>query len=166
MTAANGTKQFCDKHIENAERMAAAEIKIETHGEQVEDLYDKHNELVKMMGQMKVCIEAMNGNVTRGFEKQSMVYQQLHDAFQARTDLTNSLLVKYDKIIDGFNQQLATINLKLAELDKFDWFRKRLNKAKEWLPDAVIWLIVVTLVFLLAEHWTNLSAKIGRLLNR
>lgn len=160
------TNEHCGEHEENIKTISRIETTVKSHEERISDLYDKHEEVMDMLTQMKVCMENMNGNMQKNFIKQELTYGQLNQSFLDHTNLSNSLLEKYDKIIENFNSQLSVINGKLSELDKFKWFRDRLNKAKECLPDVVLWIFIAFLAFLASEHWLDLSGKIGRWLNR
>jgi hypothetical protein len=135
----------CENHERTMERVANTESMsqqsarvLEIHDGQIEDLFEKYNiqnkeytKIIESLARMEVNQENYMGTVT--------------ELSKSITSFKNEIKSKFASI-DMFGQ---AVNEKFTELNKFDWFRKRINHWHDNLPTYVV-LFFVGLVLLIA----------------
>ena len=145
----------CGHHERTMERVARAEAKCEVAEAQgklqegeISDLYSKYNEQRDILNQNKVCLEKLAVMISEGFKTQNAI------SAAVKTDLTE-LNTKYDENNKTVNKEIKDAKARLDDLDKFEWFRKRVNKWRDNLPACIICGLLGIIVLLVSLHWAD-----------
>jgi len=128
------------------------ETKITSYEINVRDLYEKHNEVLDLVRQTKTCLEVMNNRMKDSFDQSHVRQTEIINLFKERT-------VQRDK--EQYEVTLHLLNLykKLDILDRFAWFRSKMN----WVHDNLFWaacsILAIFVIALSLLHSTNEGFK-------
>ena len=131
------------EHCEGHSGMLAL---LQEHSKAIADLYDKHDNTMLLLNEIKLCTATMAMKLDNGFEQANKNISHLSDKiekFQVERDKT---LFHYDGIVDDIRKQLA-------ELNEFKWFRTRLNRWKDNLPSFIFGLLMMLIGLLAILNW-------------
>lgn len=120
------------------------------HSKAIADLYEKHDETRRVLEEIKLCTMSMSLKMEQGFKECNDSISKLTcEVAYSRTERTETLK-HYDGIVE-------TVNKRLDELDKFKWFRDRINNWHDNLP-AIIFSIVMSFIgLMMILHWVNVG---------
>ena len=143
----------CPNHVDNSERIASTETTIEQHERQITALFTKDDSLVRLLTDVKVCVERGNAQMKAGFASQAVEMGTLKKAFEARVEYSDEKIGYYEKVVEGFNR-------KFDDLDKFKWFRDGMNVLHDEAPGFIArWVaygIGIILLFMVFIHWLDI----------
>jgi uncharacterized coiled-coil DUF342 family protein len=118
--------------VEEAQKGMAREMD-EKH-EQITDLYDKHNESVN---EYKLII----AQLTR-METNQVHY--INDIKHLCTTLTDHITKSDTTFVE--------IAKAISDINRFKWFRDRINKLRDNLPGIIFWIVLGLIVMLVIAH--------------
>ena len=120
------------------------------HSRAIADLYEKHDDVKTMLAEIKLCTATMQLEMKQGFkEANDSITKLTCEIAQSRVERTETLK-HYDSIVE-------TVSKRLDELDKFKWFRDRLNRWHDNLPVIIFSLIMSIIGILTILHWINIG---------
>lgn len=120
------------------------------HSKTIADLYEKHDETRKVLEEIKLCTMSMSLKMEQGFKECNDSISKLTcEVAHSRIERTETLK-HYDGIVE-------TVSKRLDELDKFKWFRDRINKWHDNLPVIIFSFIMSIIGILTILHWINIG---------
>lgn len=131
----------CPEHDEMRRITARTEAKVEMTENQISDLYDKHEEMMKLLNTISTCVQTTNEQMKAGFERQTITLSNFLHSYNER--------VAYgDKIIEERSKELAIIKEDLAHIKKSSWLLDGMNKLRDHLPPWVMKMILIVIALL------------------
>jgi chromosome condensin MukBEF ATPase and DNA-binding subunit MukB len=135
---------------ENCEMHSGTQALLAEHSKAIVDLYDKHDNVMALLNEIKLCTATMAMKLDNGFEQANKNISHLSDKIEKFQIEREKTLSYYDAIVDDIQKQLA-------ELNEFKWFRTRLNKWKDNLPSFIFGLIMMLLGLLAVLNWPEIG---------
>ena len=131
------------EHCEGHSGMLAL---LQEHSKAIADLYDKHDDTMLLLNEIKLCTATMAMKLDNGFEQANKNISHLSDKIEKFQVEREKTLSYYDAIVDDIQKQLA-------ELNEFKWFRTRLNRWKDNLPSFIFGLLMMLIGLLVVLNW-------------
>ena len=131
------------EHCEGHSGMLAL---LQEHSKAIADLYDKHDNTMLLLNEIKLCTATMAMKLDNGFEQANKNISHLSDKIEKFQVEREKTLFHYDGIVDDIRKQLA-------ELNEFKWFRTRLNRWKDNLPSFIFGLLMMLIGLLAILNW-------------
>lgn len=131
-------KVHCEVHSGNIKSL-------ETHKDQIGDLYDKHNDMKDIMAEIRTSIATLTLTMDNGFREAGKAVQDLSCDIKKMNEQREKTIKYYDDIVVDFRKQML-------ELEKFKWFRDWMNKSRDKLPKFLFWLIMSAFGALIMIH--------------
>lgn len=120
------------------------------HSRAIADLYEKHDDVKTMLAEIKLCTATMQLEMKQGFkEANDSITKLTCEIAQSRVERANTI-EHYEKVVQEVQE-------KLRELDKFKWFRDRLNRWHDNLPTIIFSIVMAFIGFLALLHWLDLG---------
>ena len=145
----------CGLHERTMERVAKVEAKCDVneaqgkaHEGEVSDLYLKYNEFRDALNQNKICLEKLGITMSEGFKVQNTSLESI------KTDISE-LNTKYDKNNQAVDKEIKDVKTRLDDLNRFEWFRKRMNRWRDNLPACIICGLLGIIIMLVSLHWAD-----------
>ena len=132
-------KEHCEGH-------SGALALLQEHSKAIADLYDKHDDTMLLLNEIKLCTATMAMKLDNGFEQANKNISHLSDKIEKFQVEREKTLSYYDAIVDDIQKQLA-------ELNEFKWFRTRLNRWKDNLPSFIFGLLMMLIGLLVVLNW-------------
>ena len=132
-------KEHCEEH-------AGTLALLQEHSKAIADLYDKHDDTMLLLNEIKLCTATMAMKLDNGFEQANKNISHLSDKVEKFQIEREKTLSYYDAIVDDIQKQLA-------ELNEFKWFRTRLNRWKDNLPSFIFGLLMMLIGLLAILNW-------------
>lgn len=132
-------KEYCEGH-------SGTMAMLQEHSKAIADLYDKHDDTMLLLNEIKLCTATMAMKLDTGFEQANKNISHLSDKIEKFQVEREKTLSYYDAIVDDIQKQLA-------ELNEFKWFRTRLNRWKDNLPSFIFGLLMMLIGLLAVLNW-------------
>ncbi len=150
----------CLKHERNVERIskveercAVQETKVDGICKEIPILYERGNDLRQEFNDNRVILERLAVTVTTGFEAQDIKLDGIKTSMAEMIEAMKARADEYDRDLELTKKQFT-------ELEKFSWFRTRVNRWKDNLPGLFFCFVIGVLLLLAVLHWGDLKPAI------
>jgi chromosome condensin MukBEF ATPase and DNA-binding subunit MukB len=121
------------------------------HSKAIADLYGKHDNVMVLLNEIKLCTATMAMKLDNGFDQANKNIAQLSERIEKFQVEREKTLTYYDAVVDEIQKQLK-------ELNEFKWFRTRLNKWKDNLPSIVFGALMALIGLLAVLNWPEIGS--------
>jgi hypothetical protein len=128
---------------------------LQEHTKAISDLYDKHDNVMVLLNDIKLCTATMAMKLDNGFDQANKNIAQLSERIEKFQVEREKTLTYYDAVVDEIQKQLK-------ELNEFKWFRTRLNKWKDNLPSIVFGALMALIGLLAILNWPAIGDVLWR----
>jgi chromosome segregation ATPase len=128
---------------------------LQEHTKAISDLYDKHDNVMVLLNEIKLCTATMAMKLDNGFDQANKNIAQLSERIEKFQVEREKTLTYYDAVVDEIQKQLK-------ELNEFKWFRTRLNKWKDNLPSIVFGALMALIGLLAILNWPAIGDVLWR----
>jgi hypothetical protein len=128
---------------------------INDHKGQITDLYEKHNDTHKLFMEIQATTIKMSAEMNYNFISLKGCLDDM------RNDL-KEISEKRDAEQELRNAEMFNVNKQLEEINKFSWFRNRMNKWRDNLPETVLKIVLAVFGIIAILHWTDIGAAIKK----
>ena len=142
-------RRHCAGHSGTQERLAV-------NKEQIEDLYHKHEDTRRLLGEIKTCISVMSGKMDTGFMAANVAMSTVSRDVAALS-AANVAMAMVPRDLAILSANYADIAAQQKELSEFKWFRDWMNKLRNRLPKVVLWGIIAIIGFIAVLNWNAIG---------